>query len=497
MILSAHPTSQNKTQGGGDGMCSSAPTSSTESSSSASSRHGRRLLASPVEHNSGSSSGSSLASPLSAMHIDVPSTRSYAAAPITTDPPEQIRQRSTDLSLKATSPALRTRLEPETQPQYRSQPEWRFSPETIRQAQCTCQRPKKKYNLITSHDHLRFNLDRLDKVWLRIAHLKLFPEISEAGERVIRRSRERGYELFHLAARDQTGAQNSGGSGDNKDRREISVLFMVPHPDDVEVGHRIVAELLIHLRPRGTGRYRPAEDDKRHRGSDGRDRSLVVENVATRFAEDWEDWTLSHPYTYLKPEPARSDSQSPLEIAIPDKKEGVSWSMIIDNLLIETQRLLNGFWVDRNEFKRFLTRVSTELRADGKRVCAFQLEKVYRQQPDSSVGVGNGIGVNSNSRTSGFDLLIGNDEAQRETLAVVPCVRIALKVLNPAPTVKTSKGKGDTIGAVVLLDEKDIDKKGKIKNLCVIYEGEWPIAHQYRTVIPPPTLEDIERQIRG
>ncbi|WVF65424.1 hypothetical protein IAT40_000151 [Kwoniella sp. CBS 6097] len=523
--------------------------SGSETSSSASTGSHRRSLVHSSEDDSGLStvSSSSLASPLLAMHIDTPTAEidpsTIPTIPVGATQPVKLRipsppsastydsSSTASASASASANQEKPKRQSQPQPQPQSHPRWRLSPETIRLEQCSCTRPKRKYiaSLITSNDYLKFNLDRLDKVWLRIAHLQLFPEVKEAAERVIRCLREdRGLELFHLAATDQIQSALRGGAagGENNKRREISILFLIPHSDDEVVGHRLVAELLVHLRlprqpqpkpqpePRRIGI--PDEDSARNGSGSGSGRGRVdrlsVENIATRFAEDWEDWTLSHPHTYLKPDPdpdsdpdhasnLTEDSATTaasglelepgvLEMGIPDKKEGVSWSMIVDSLLIETQKLLNGYWVDRKEFKRFFTRVSTELRAEGRRVYAFQLEKVYRSIAKHSHG------TNARSKSKSKN---DNVDTPIDTKSTVPCVRIALKILESTMSSDSKKKKemiGNDIGAVVLLDLNDVDKRGRIKNLCVIYDGEWPIAHQYRSVIPPPNLEGIQHLIK-
>ncbi|WVQ93097.1 hypothetical protein IAU59_000161 [Kwoniella sp. CBS 9459] len=482
MIIQPDASSDHlEVHGHGHRSSPSAPQSSSDASSSSASlaTHRWMLSSRSDDDNSLSSSISTLTSPMAHMHIDAsPIPPSTGTAPSVT--PKRAGTQEPPVLTKTIS-------EPEAQ--------WRLSPETIRLEHCSCNRPKKKYTLVTSHDYLRFTLDRLDKVWLRIAHLKLFPEVKEAAERVIRQMRERGLELFHLAAKDRS--DNSLKTVNR--RREISILFLVSHPDDDVFAHRIVAELLVHLRPRSHAKSRNTPRGVQMEGNQitGRKDSLAVENIATRFSEDWDDWTLSHPHTYMR----QLTEAGVLELNIPDKKEGVSWSMIIDNLMIETQKLMNGYWVDRKEFMRFLTRVSAELRADGKRVCGFQLEKVYRQKQIQDKDVGNDEAITdtiTSTSTSTSSEAAGPEARNR--LITIPCVRIALKILGQPDTISSSPGNTDRslhdIGAVVLLDLTDVDSKGRVNNLCVIYEGEWPMSHQYRTVIPPPTLEGVQRLVK-
>lgn len=56
------------------------------------------------------------------------------------------------------------------------------------------------------------------------------------------------------------------------------MLFLVPGRGG-EVGHRWVAEMIVHLK-------------------NGEEKGL--ENVASRYWYDWEDWTVSQPWDYAK-----------------------------------------------------------------------------------------------------------------------------------------------------------------------------------------------------
>jgi hypothetical protein len=44
--------------------------------------------------------------------------------------------------------------------------------------------------------------------------------------------------------------------------------------------------------------------------------------------------------------------------------------------------------------------------------------------------------------------------------------------------------------AVIVIDP--MGRRGRIKPMAVRYDGEWPVAHQYRKQFPPPELQQLE-----
>jgi response regulator RpfG family c-di-GMP phosphodiesterase len=63
-------------------------------------------------------------------------------------------------------------------------------------------------------------------------------------------------------------------------RTEISVLLLVPCHDE-PTGHRWLAEVLVHQYIKGP-------------------KSGMVENVAVRYATDWQDWEVVMDHQYLE-----------------------------------------------------------------------------------------------------------------------------------------------------------------------------------------------------
>ncbi|WVQ73774.1 hypothetical protein IAR50_003354 [Cryptococcus sp. DSM 104548] len=247
-----------------------------------------------------------------------------------------------------------------------------------------------------------------------------------------------GVELVHLAAREYGRDVTKGR------RREVSVLFLVPHQDSSEeegIGHICMAEMLIHL------------DAKTN----------VLENIAIRFWYDWEDWTVPQPLNFVK-----DFSTKPLKVRVPDKRANVPWSAVIDSLL-EAVHKVASCKIDRVNFKTWIKRVCEELKVSElqERVYEWEVEKVWRQE---------------------------------KRVVIYPVIRIAFKVM------QGRRYKEDP-GAVMLMElearsrregdhgseaKDDAEPVRRVTNTSVVYDGEWPVFHHYRTDIPPPCLKDLE-----
>ncbi|TYJ57693.1 hypothetical protein B9479_001547 [Cryptococcus floricola] len=242
-----------------------------------------------------------------------------------------------------------------------------------------------------------------------------------------------GIELVHLAAREY------GRNVTRGHRREVSVLLLVPDPDTSEggIGHICMAEMLVHL---------DASTNE-------------LENVASRFWYDWEDWTVPQYSDYVK-----DLNAEPLKVRIPDKRANVPWSTVMDSLLEAVQKVTRCI-VDSASFKALVKRISEELKVSDlqERVYEWQVEKVWSKGP------------------------------HRRTF---PVIRIAFKVMQ-------GRSYREDPGAVMLMELEVESKKTrgceesnnkpmrKVNNMSVVYDGGWPIFHHYRTDIPPPSLEDL------
>ncbi|OCF79096.1 hypothetical protein I204_01041 [Kwoniella mangroviensis CBS 8886] len=312
--------------------------------------------------------------------------------------------------------------------------QWRISPHRLRLSSCPCTnlKPKKFQTMVTSEDYLKFNMDRFDKLLTRLCKISNIPRIAQNVELVLRGLRERGYELFHFVGR--TLNQEESGNG----RSGMSICLMVPDPNNILVGHKILAEILIHSRVIGKGKDQY--------------------EIASRFYEDYTDWILIQPYEYLSDTRIRK-----FEYVIPDKTENKSRETIINDLLSKIRHVYSGLTFHAGEIIPVITRTTKELMEDGRRVYAFEMELVYRKS---------------------------------STDRYIKMIRIGLKVfpsqMNKSNSVSSSKAKKEEeIGAIILLELRD----DRIKNTLVMYKDDWPVFHSYRDVIPPPDLSGLERLI--
>ncbi len=264
-----------------------------------------------------------------------------------------------------------------------------------------------------------FQLSRLEKVWYRTTSLVLPRQVRDAGERVSLHLRETGgWELFHLVGLVLD-------IPNRFPRHEISIYWLVPAPDE-EIGHRVVAEILTQLY--GTGA---------HVGK--------VENVAVRFATEWEDWTVAQPNEYF-----RASGSENVWIPLEQWVSGGS----LEKLWEEVLRLLRGECKpSSSELMRRVGRATEEITDEVKEVSDYEVEVVHRKSTS--------------------------------TKQMNPSIRIAMH---------TSSGE---VGAIILIETNGEAGKRKVKRIAVAYQGEWPIAHHYRTVIPPPNLEGLKSLVKG
>ncbi|WVN87999.1 uncharacterized protein L203_103197 [Cryptococcus depauperatus CBS 7841] len=304
---------------------------------------------------------------------------------------------------------------------------WRLSPHTLRTKSCSCTFIRPERLPTTSAEYVTLMRDRFDKFWSRLVHLSTTTELLLAVERVILQLRRFGIELEHLVGREL------GVDMTNRKRREISVLFLVPEGSSAEdgIGHRWVAEILVHLRI-GKG--------------------AEIENIASRYWFDWEDWTVPQAFDYV------ADSSRELkQVKVEAKKEGVPWIEIVAKLGQVVEKVGSCRLIQ--DWTKTITRVTKELKKDGEKVFQWEVEKVWRKHREN----------------------------------VFPVVRIAFNV-------RKNKQRLATPGAVMLLEiSRDLvaSKEGIIRNVSVLYEGEWPVCHHYRTSIPSPSFEGLQDIVKG
>lgn len=145
------------------------------------------------------------------------------------------------------------------------------SPQNLCRTRCTCTLPVP--DIATPQEMQARQLGRVCDVWQQAALFDVPPEVHDAAKRVCGEIRASGWEFAHLVARQMaTPAGSKVG--------EIGLLWLVPSPDD-KTGHRILAEVTVQLYEAGN-------------------RKGKVRSLATRFANDWGDWTASHPDNYYR-----------------------------------------------------------------------------------------------------------------------------------------------------------------------------------------------------
>ena len=210
---------------------------------------------------------------------------------------------------------------------------------------------------------------------------------------------------------------------DGGDRTEVSILWLAPASGET-IGHRLMAEVLVHLFGRGG-----------------------LENVAVRFAADWEDWTVAQWDEYFRVEGIES-----VKIVSP-RPSLITNQMVLGKVWAEVRKLLQGECEpSASKLMSRIWRARLELARKGKTVTEFEVEMVYRKP------------------TSGKHMY--------------PVIRITMHLADGGP------------GAMVLIETGSEAGNRKAKNVAVVYQREWPVAHHYRTIIGPPDLKELKGVVR-
>ncbi|WWC91086.1 uncharacterized protein L201_006027 [Kwoniella dendrophila CBS 6074] len=307
-------------------------------------------------------------------------------------------------------------------------PIWRTSPHRISKRACTCQNIHQSAK--TSEAYLMFNLDRFDKVYTRVTHLSMNQKIQEIAELVIRKLRDRGYELFHFVGKQLT--------MDDKRKKEISILFLIPDSNDQGHGHRILAEIMICSQPKNKNK---------------------IENVSSRFIEDYQDWISIHPHQYYTPQ----TDHKKLMYTLPQKKENRRWDEIMNELISKIQSLKSTLIINPQSVIPIVTKVTKYLKNEERLIVyGFEFELVYRESSNSKIVLHKAIRI-------GFKTLPVNTDFGSDN------------------NNKNSLDKSD-IGAIILLEIQD----NQVKDTLVMYKDDWPIVHTYKDNIPPPYLEGLK-----
>lgn len=299
---------------------------------------------------------------------------------------------------------------------------------------------------------------------------KVHHEVSEAFTRVLLELRGRGEELFHLVGWEGP-VQHQGP----KKRREFSIALLIPDPEEPS-RHRVLAEVMVHCADAG-----------RHRG--------MIENVAVRYAEDWEDWTVVKDFDYFK-----LNAPSPERVRLGE--EGAMTGKEVHAKIWErVMQLLNGHAAgSKKDFGQRLGRVVERITGDGELLTGFEVEMVYRTTKTGSKG--------KTMAAARIALFARPSKSINEPL-VKDLERLDIKedkVVTEELQPGISGGRifnkqirdEDHIAAVIVIDlSTPADGQYKVKHIAVIYEGEWPITHHYRKAIPPPSMAGLEHLLEA
>lgn len=335
-----------------------------------------------------------------------------------------------------------------------AKPKFVMSPHKLYLTNCRCLNPTKPPPNASSQIDLM--IDGLEKLMDRLAGVRLHNAIKDAGIRILIELRGRGMELFHLIGWVDTSPQ--GG----KSRRVIA--FAVPDQNQAEeTGHRVVAQLVISIENKG-----------QFKGTIG--------DVSVRFEDDWDDWTMVQTSEFVS-DPKYSKAQRRMMVE-GDVKSGKVAEKIWDAVTVmqgEDIGCLRAKVVSR------LNTVLQKLDLAGEILAAFEAEQLLRK-----------TGERRTQPTIAIRLYTRLAEASPMNLG---------EHAKHAKTVSTGEGQasnkkddGDEYDdersvAVVLIDLSTNGSMLKVKHVSVVYDGEWPITHRYRTDSDVPTLKGLEELV--
>jgi hypothetical protein len=293
-------------------------------------------------------------------------------------------------------------------------------------------------------------MGRLEKVMQRMMEVnQVDTEVRDAFLRILYELRGRGWELFHLVGW-QSPLQ------DNSPRRAYHIEFMLPDIEEPTC-HRVLAEMAVHIIEEGR--------------SPGR-----VGTVAVRYAEDWEDWTLSQPI-----ELAKDDKAGPARLVMLETPMKQGRSAVLEAIWSEVAAFSNFAQdVSDRDLKYRFGRTWDRLDAEGAVLVGIQVEKVRRWlEPSSRKRTAPTIRIPLLTRAKVQSQ--GGKEAGLQSQTI---------------SAEYPSADGYSIPAVLLVTLTKDKVPTKIKHICTLYHGEWPITHHYRTALPPPTLAGLERLVR-
>lgn len=404
------------------------------------------------------------------------------------------------------------------------------SPHTLRLNDCGCVRFRhgddsweKDHKTVADTIHLM--LERLDKMLRRLCGMKPHREICDAATRVCYELRSRGYELYHLAGWEEpphVANQGRAVTETQPARREISIVFMVPTSSDIEPsGHHVLAQIVVHL-----------ACSTRH--------PRQLENVAVRYEDDWEDWTVCQDFDFF------TDPQRPkLERKRLGEAGRESAVQVCEAMWRDVVQVLDGQCGEaQGEFRNRLVRVIARLVEEGLVMASYEVELGWRHKSRSGrhypvvripilalptalfgantsgkSGDGDASGAAATNSTApeeardqeiteegqgmtGASAREGDlsDEAEAETTHSRP-VQDELGERRDDSHDSTPDTAGQkvktTCAAVMLVDVSCSNGRYKVKHIAVVYDGEWPLAHLYRKNIPAPDMAGLADCLRA
>lgn len=324
-----------------------------------------------------------------------------------------------------------------------------MSPHKIYEKDCTCCNPHRE--LITAQDHIGYMITRLKKLLKRITTSDtIVSELHDAFLRVLYELRNRDEELFHLVGWETIDWR--------KNRREYNIVLMIPELESLGC-HKAISHILVRCTE--TGKY-----------------SGQIEDVAVRYREDWEDWTICQDFLYFRDELApKRDTIS----VNPGEEFG-------ERLWEEIRLVKEGIRGNKGDFLARLKKTLNRLEDEGQEVIQFSVENQFRRSSEKSKTLKPVIRIalysNPSTRTSD---IIALEELNLEENRNQP--------VPEKPSHENLQEKDENVVAVMLIDLSRDGPNPRVKLICTIYPGEFPITHHHRRMIPPPDLSDLEELV--
>jgi hypothetical protein len=258
---------------------------------------------------------------------------------------------------------------------------------------------------------------------------------------------------------------------------------MVPEcPDVSPSSHRALAQIVVHLV-----------------STPGHARQ--IENVAVRYEDDWEDWTVCQDFEFFR------DTERPK----PEKRrlgeQGLNTAVqVCEAMWAEVVQMLDGQCGGaRGDFRHRLVKVIARLVEHGLVMSSYEVDMGHRQKPwsrknflvvkisvlavpqdrlEAGRGFEGGVMLGESHETSGE---AGAADRANQTDDDHTCGDQSTGSTQDAAAQRIK----ETCPAVMLVDVSTSRGHYKVKHIAVVYAGEWPISHLYRRNIPAPDMAGL------